>query len=285
MNIGIAGMGLMGKALALKYEKSGLELNVYNRTSKKAEKVSSDKIKICKSPNELVDKSETILLMLSDFNAISDFLSNISISLINKVIVQMGTIAPDESELLNERILFLKGEYFEAPVLGSIKQIEENELITLFGGSEEQFNNYRKLFEYYSKTVAYIGEIGNAAAVKLALNQLIASQTAVFAMSLGYLRNKNIDTEIFMQILRDSALYAPTFDKKLQNYLERDFNNPNFPLKHLLKDVRLMKEEFNGKKINTDILKSVISIIDEGIRNKLGEKDYSAIYQVIHPEK
>lgn len=285
MNIGIAGMGLMGKALALKYEKSGLELNVYNRTSKKAEKVSSDKIKICKSPNELVDKSETILLMLSDFNAISDFLSNISISLINKVIVQMGTIAPGESELLNERILFLKGEYFEAPVLGSIKQIEENELITLFGGSEEQFNNYRKLFEYYSKTVAYIGKIGNAAAVKLALNQLIASQTAVFAMSLGYLRNKNIDTEIFMQILRDSALYAPTFDKKLQNYLERDFNNPNFPLKHLLKDVRLMKEEFNGKKINTDILKSVISIIDEGIRNKLGEKDYSAIYQVIHPEK
>lgn len=285
MNIGIAGMGLMGKALALKYEKSGLELNVYNRTVKKAEEVSSDKINVCKSPNELVDKSEAILLMLSDFKAISDFLSNISTSLFNKVIVQMGTIAPGESELLNERILSLKGEYFEAPVLGSIKQIEENELITLFGGSEKQFNNYRKLFEYYSKTVAYIGKIGNAASVKLALNQMIASQTAVFAMSLGYLRNKNIDTEIFMQILRDSALYAPTFDKKLQNYLERDFNNPNFPLKHLLKDVRLMKEEFNGKKINTDILKSVISIIDEGIRNNLGEKDYSAIYQVIHPEK
>ncbi len=41
-----------------------------------------------------------------------------------------------------------------------------------------------------------------------------------------------------MDILRGSALYAPTFDKKLQRMLDRDYANPNFPTKvamHLLK--------------------------------------------------
>lgn len=49
-----------------------------------------------------------------------------------------------------------------------------------------------------------------------------------------------------MAILRDSALYAPTFDKKLQRMLDRDYANPNFPTKHLLKDVRLFADVRGG---------------------------------------
>lgn len=46
----------------------------------------------------------------------------------------------------------------------------------------------------------------------------------------------------FMNILRESALYAPTYDKKLQRMLDRDYANPNFPTKHLLKDINLFTE-------------------------------------------
>jgi len=285
MKIGIAGIGLMGKALALKLADAGFELNIYNRTSRRADEIASEKIKVIKSPDELIQNCDSIILILSDYNAICDFLSSINESLKNKTIIQMGTISSGESEILNERILVRGGDYFEAPVLGSIKQIEAKELITLVGSNEKQFTEYKNVFEWVSKNVVRIGKVGDAAAIKLALNQLIASQTAVFAMSLGYLRNKNISTELFMQILRESALYAPTFDKKLQNYLERDFENPNFPLKHLLKDVRLMKGEFERAEINTEVLKSLVSLIEDGVKNKLGEKDYSVIYNVIHPIK
>ncbi len=34
-----------------------------------------------------------------------------------------------------------------------------------------------------------------------------------------------------MAILRASALYAPTYDKKLQKMLDRDFGTANFPTK------------------------------------------------------
>lgn len=52
-----------------------------------------------------------------------------------------------------------------------------------------------------------------------------------FSTSLGLLQRNGADIDKFMDILRGSALYAPTFDKKLQRMLDRDYSNPNFPTK------------------------------------------------------
>ena len=119
--------------------------------------------------------------------------------------------------------------------------------------------------------------------MKLALNQLIISETVAFSMSLGYLREKNLNVDTFMEILRGSALYAPTFDKKLDKMLDRNFEAPNFPVKHLLKDLDLMLGEFGECNVNTNSLKGIRKILVNTIENGFSEKDYSAIYNCIHP--
>ena len=73
-------------------------------------------------------------------------------------------------------------------------------------------------------------------------------------MSLGLVEKSGIDVDVFMSILSDSALFAPMYSKKLPNWLKRDYANPNFPLKHLLKDVELIVREAKGKKLNTAII-------------------------------
>ena len=59
-----------------------------------------------------------------------------------------------------------------------------------------------------------MGPVGAATAVKLAMNQLIGTLTTAFTMSLGLVQREGISVEAFMDIVRQSALYAPTFDKK-----------------------------------------------------------------------
>ena len=283
MKIGLIGTGLMGKPMAQKIKDAGFNITVYNRTIEKAKVLSKYGIDISPSSTKLIESVDVIITMLSDYNAIVSSLFKEKISFNNKTVIQMSTISPKESILLKERIHKLSGNYFEAPVLGSLQQIEEKKLIVLVGGDEDDKKNYEKLFESFSNKIVYIGEVGKAAAIKLALNQLIASETAAFSMSLGYLRENNVEVEKFMDILRSSALYAPTFDKKLPNFLERNFDNPNFPLKHLLKDVQLMISQFQIDGINTLPLEGVEEIIKKGIENKLSEKDYSSLYNVIHP--
>ena len=283
MRLGLIGTGLMGKPMAQKIIESKYDLNIYNRTASKAETLIEMGANAFIDINEFFHESDVIILMLSNYDAIEEvlFASNIG-QFENKTIIQMSTIAPSESVELEGRINKLRGEYFEAPVLGSINQILNKELIVLVGGNENQFLKWKKLFESFSNKIMHIGNVGKASAIKLALNQLIITETAAFSMSLGYVRENNLDIEKFMDILRSSALYAPTFDKKLPNYLERNFENPNFPVKHLLKDLDLMLYEFADKNINTDALKGVRKILLDSIKQGDADKDYSAIYNSIH---
>ena len=87
----------------------------------------------------------------------------------------------------------------------------------------------------------------------------------------------------FMRLLRTSALYAPTFDKKLVRMIERNYLNPNFPTKHLQKDIELVIEEGCSQGLRTEPLAGIATILETAMGKGLGDGDYSALYNAIHP--
>lgn len=285
MRIAFWGTGLMGAPMVERLLNAGYEVTAYNRTKAKAIKLENSGARVVDSPPESLADADVIIIMLSDYNAIKRVLPNSKeTSYKGKTFIQMSTISPVESIELKNKIEKKDGAYIETPVLGSIPQIKEGSLFVLFGGTKEQFDKWSHLLKNFGKEVTHIGEVGDASATKLALNQLIASLTASFSMSLGYLRERNVNVDHFMNILRKSAIYAPTFDKKLSNMMNRDFNNPNFPLKHMLKDVDLIVNEFNSQKIKSDPLQGVRKVLDSAMSANLENLDYSAIYNAIHPK-
>jgi len=104
-------------------------------------------------------------------------------------------------------------------------------------------------------------------------------------LSLGLVRRENIDVATFMTILRESALYAPTFEKKLPRLLNRDYGNPNFSTSHLLKDVRLVLSEAKACGLSADGLEGVVPLLSRALTGGLGESDYSAVYEAIDPRR
>lgn len=285
MRIAFLGTGLMGAPMALRLLNAGYDLIVYNRTKTKVVNLESNGAAVADNSYQAVKEADVVIIMLSDYAAIKKVLfTEKKVKFKGKTIIQMSTISPKESTRLKNRIEKLRGDYMEAPVLGSIPQVNDGSLFVLFGGSQEQYDKWSHLLKNFGKEVTFVGEVGQASATKLALNQLIASLTSTFSMSLGYLREKNVDLKPFMDILRKSALYAPTFDKKLSNMLDRNFDNPNFPLKHMLKDVNLIISEFESHKINAAPLNGLRRILKKSLDSNMEDLDYSAVYNTIHPE-
>jgi len=99
---------------------------------------------------------------------------------------------------------------------------------------------------------------------------------------LGLVRAEGVDVELFMKLLRESALYAPTFDKKLAKYLSHDYSNPNFPLKHLLKDIDLFQRVAGEAGIDQTIATALSTLIQQGVKNGYGGEDYSALYEAVN---
>lgn len=284
MKIGFLGTGLMGKPMVERLSSLGYEVIAYNRSSEKTKSLAQLGVEIASSPAELLSKTNCVLLMLADIKAIEAVLLNESAkeNLANKTIIQMGTIAPFESQSLCKTIVEAKGDYLEAPVLGSISEAQAGKLIVMVGATPEQLANWSDLLKSFSSQPILIGEVGKASALKLALNQLIASLTASFCLSLAFVQASNVDVDIFMSILRQSALFAPTFDKKLPRFLSNDYSNPNFPVKHLEKDTRLFLEAASKYQIDDIVLKSVHQLLLKSLESGVGNLDYSAIFSSIY---
>ncbi len=279
--IAFIGTGLIGYPMAERLLQKGFKLNIFNRTKSKALPLEKMGANIYDSPVNAIKDTVKVITVLTTYEANTSVLFTENISYESKTVIQMGTIGVEENIRLEQKIKSLGGQYLEAPVLGSIPQIKGGELITLVGGEKEVFTRQENLLKTFGQDVHYFGKTGKASAAKLAYNQLIATLTAAFSMSLGFIKANNVDVEKFMEILRKSALYSPTFDKKLPKMLANDFSNPNFPLKHLLKDVTIIESDFDEKGIDTQILQSIEKILKNGIDMGMANLDYSAIYNAI----
>ena len=287
MEIGFLGTGLMGQPMVMRLLEKNHGVTVFNRTKSKLQPLAEAGAKVADSAAEVIERTECTILMLSDVAAIAQTLlsDETKSCLSDRTMIQMGTISPTESQSIRDAVAAAGGEYLEAPVLGSIPQVKTGELLVMVGSTKAQFDRYNELLKCYSPEPMYVGEVGTAAAMKLALNQLIAGLTSTFALSLGFVRQQGVNVEQFMEVVRQSALYAPTFDKKLSRMCDRNFANPNFPTKHLLKDTNLFLTQAAELGLNTSSLAGIKQVIERAIALGLAEQDYSAIYSAINLSK
>ena len=270
------GAGLMGNPMAGRLLDEGYPVRVWNRTRAKAETLSSQGAAIADTPADAVTGSDIVFTMLSDAKAVETALGDVALS--GKTLVQMSTIGPGENRRLAGQVNDAGGVYLEAPVLGSIPEARSGKLIIMAGGPEAAFAEVRPMLTCLGPEPRLIGSVGQASALKLALNQLIASLTVAFSTSLGFVEENGVDVDSFMEILRQSALYAPTFDKKLAKMQEHDYRNPNFPTEHLIKDIDLFKREARG--LDTTMLDVLLQLYRRAQAGH-GREDYSCVYDAV----
>jgi len=286
MTIALLGTGLLGRAIAERLQSVGHRVTTYNRTTTKALPLQACGITVVTRPERAMAQADCVVLMLADAAAIrAVLLTPASLEVLRgKSVIQMGTIAQKESLALQAEIERVGGSYCEAPVLGSLAEAQTGTLFVMVGGSEEQFVQWGPLFRSLSREPRLVGPVGKAASLKLALNQLIAAEISAFALSLGLVQRAGVPVETFMAILRESALFAPTFEKKLPRLLARDYQHPNFSTRHLLKDVDLFLKEASGYELTTSSLDGIRPMLERTIAQGLGEADYASLYETVNPK-
>ena len=287
MKTAVLGLGHMGAEIALRLKRQGIEVCAWNRGAERAESARERGLVVTGTAGEAVAAAELVLLALSDADAIRETLldrPDVAGALSGRILIQTGTIGPAESRDIAARVEAFGARYLEAPVLGSLPEVREGRLIVMAGGDPDLFEQCLPILRNLSRDPQLIGGVGAGAALKLAMNQLIAGLTATFALSLGLVRAQGIDVGQFMTLLRGSALHARTFDKKLDNYLSHDYGAANFPLKHLHKDIRLFRQVAEPMGLDTGPLAALEGACARAEAQGYGDQDYSALYEAISPQ-
>ena len=139
MQIGIAGIGKMGAAIAQRLIEAGHTVTVWNRSAAKLKPVTDAGAKAVATPAELANKSEAIISILTDAGAI-DAVYNGADGLLagdvgGKLFIEMSTVQPHTEVALAEQVRAKGAALVECPVGGSTGPARQGKLIGLMGAA------------------------------------------------------------------------------------------------------------------------------------------------------
>ena len=107
-------------------------------------------------------------------------------------------------------------------------------------GNKAVFEKVKPVLEHLGQTVHYFGKNGNATAMKLVGNLIVALEMEALAEGLVLARKAGLDLKTVMEVVKVADFRSPLLVSNGQNILKRDFS-PSFALKLMLKDVGLIE--------------------------------------------
>lgn len=277
--IALLGSGLLGHAMGQRLLEQGLNLKVWNRTPSRCSALVEAGATAMEELSNAADGCDAVITVLRDGPVTRDVARELN-DLKGRCLIPMGTMGIAESRELAALITDRGGTYLEAPVLGSRPQALNGSLLVMAGGEPEVFQQHQATLSLLSEKPMLVGPVGSGAATKLALNQLIASLTHAFSLALRLVQQADVPIETFMDILRPSALYAPTFDKKLERMLKQHYGDPNFSTALLRKDLMLFVTEATAAGLNPLGLSGLSTLLQQENAHHLDDLDYCALHEL-----
>ena len=275
--IALLGTGLLGEAIGCRLLHRGVTLRVWNRSADKCEPLLKQGAALIENLAGAAKGCQAVITVLRDGPVSAEVIAQLG-DLDAVCCLPMGTMGISESRQLELQVQAQQGVYLEAPVLGSKPEALKGTLLVMAGGSAEVFQQQLPLLRLLSEAPKWMGSTGSSAASKLALNQLIASLTHGYSLALRLVQASGLEVESFMEVLRPSALYAPTVDKKLERMLTHDFTNPNFSTALMRKDLQLFVREAGLAGLNAEALAGLVELLTRAEGTPLDAADYSALH-------
>jgi 3-hydroxyisobutyrate dehydrogenase len=244
--IGWIGLGNMGIPMSQQLIKAGYPVTVYNRNKEKEASLKATGAAIASSPNELIQQTDIVFIMVSNDEAIREIFNGdtglLSAKTSGKIIINMSTVSPSISKQMAALCREQGNDYLDAPVSGSVKQAQDGQLVIMVGGLPETFEQVKPLFEVLGKLALLVGDTGAGNSAKLAINTLLGFHAQGLAETVLFAQQNNIKTEDMLTIINNGAM-SNVFAKIKGDAILNDNYQAAFALKHIAKDLRLAKAE------------------------------------------
>src|SRR6266404_77136 len=269
-NIGVIGLGIIGRAVAANLRCKGFPVFVWNRSPRPVPNFVG-------SPGELARLCNYIQIFVSDDEALLHTVEQLNGDLTPRhIVLAHSTVAPDSMRAAAEIVERRGARFVEASFTGSKPAAEKGELVYYVGATDAALQEARPILEASSKQIIYIGAIGQASAIKIATNMITAASVQAAAEALALVQALGLPPEKFIEAMRANASQSAILTMKLPNMLERDFG-PQFSVKHMLKDMQLASQIALSHYLDLGVTAAARDQLLEQIQWGHGDADYSAV--------
>src|SRR6476659_9029244 len=268
--ISYLGLGTMGSGMAANLLKAGYKLTVWNRNAEKCEPFGRKGAGVVDTPADAVRNAELVMYSLSNDEAVEEVVFGAK-GILNgikegQIAVDMSTVLPATS--LREQEAYAKHgvDFLDAPVFGSRQESADAKLWIMAAGNKAIFEKVKPVLEHLGQTVHYLGKNGNAAAMKLVGNLIVALELEALSEGLVLAQKAGLDLNTVMEVVKVADLRSQLLVSNGQNILKRDFST-SFALDLMLKDADLiekfgesLRSPIPGLRVVENHLKSAVAL-------------------------
>ena len=285
--ISYLGLGTMGSGMASNLLKAGYKLAVWNRSVEKCEPFARKGARVADTPAGAVHDVDLVMYSLSNDQAVEEvvFGANGILTAMKEgqIAIDMSTVLPATS--LRELEAYAKrgADFLDAPVFGSKSESAKAKLWIMAAGSKAIFEKVKPVLEHLGQTVHYFGNNGNAAAMKLVGNLIVALEMEALAEGLVLAQKAGLDLNTVMEVVKVADFRSPLLVSNGQNILKRDFST-SFALKLMLKDAGLIERFAKSLQSPIPALRVVEGNLESAVALGFGKENASAVIKALEKE-
>jgi len=277
----------MGSGIASNLLKTGYELTVWNRNAEKCQPFARKGARVADTPAGAVRDVDIVMYCLSNDQAVEEvvfgakgILSGIKAG---QIAIDMSTVLP--ATCLREQEAYAKHgvDFLDAPVFGSKKESADAKLWILAAGNKAIFEKVKPILERLGQTVHYFGKNGNAAAMKLVGNLIVALEMEALAEGLVLAQKAGLDLNTVMEVVKVADFRSPLLVSNGQNILKRNFST-SFALKLMLKDAGLIEKFATSLESPIPALRVVEKNLASAVALGFGTENASAVIKALEKE-
>ena len=281
LKIGFIGLGNMGAPMAENLARNGLDVLGFDTDNS----IKLPEITIMPSIPKLLTEVDIIFTMLPSGlvvkEIVNEFINNFNpkSTLIDCSTIDVKTTKEVCQTLGNKKIHML-----DAPVSGGVQGAKSGSLTFMVGGSRDDFDKLRFLFEYMGSRSVYCGKNGSGQTAKICNNMILGVTMIATCEAFALADKLELDREAMFDVVSTSSGYswsmnsycpAPGVGPKApsdNNY------TPGFSSDLMLKDLTLSQNASSESKASTPMGDLAMKLYKDFVENKNGSGlDFSAI--------
>jgi 3-hydroxyisobutyrate dehydrogenase len=287
VRVGFAGLGRMGAPMAARIAEHGFPLTVWNRTAGRAGPLASQGARVAVSPGELAAVSNVIITMLSDGAAAMSVWSGpgglLEACAPGTIGIDMSTTGPQAARDIASRADRAGVRFLDAPVSGSVALAEQGKLTAMTGGDPAALAKALPVLRAVTAKQLHLGPPGAGAAMKLAVNIMIAATNQAVAEALALAAAACIDPRDAYEALTESAVSSPFLRYKRDAYLAADDAPVSFTTALMTKDLRLALDIAAAEALPLTLTSTAKESLDQACAAGFGDADFACVARLIRP--
>jgi 3-hydroxyisobutyrate dehydrogenase-like beta-hydroxyacid dehydrogenase len=281
--IGFIGLGHMGGNMAARFLDAGYPVYGEDRGHAPQQELVHDAMHWRATPREVAEAADVLFTSLPDDRVVDQVASGpdgiLAGLAAGKTWVDVSTVSPQASRERAERVRALGAAMLDAPVSGSVPQVQAGTLTIMVGGDEQAYARVEPILRVLG-TPTRIGGNGQGLVLKLAINISLAVQMLAFAEGLVLADRAGIDRKLAVDVMTQSAVGSPMLKARAPFVLDLP-NDAWFDVRLMQKDLVLALDTARQLRVPLPSANAADELLTVARALGYERRDLAALFEVL----